>query len=211
MIMAAGDASTASRKRSSPCVLVGMVSPHSSLLRLLRPQGSREPPDVIKSSHSYGQMIPSDDRRNRHAHAQTLPSYVDRGRSRRRFSFRARFGQREGRIAAGSRPRTGRRRTGRRLPGLDRGSDQQASGRAGARSQHAAAERRQVPARLARDAGVEPAAGVRPDDLDRPAGARRSLRAGADKVFVKPDSADALSAIAAEIVQRGMAFAQSRS
>ncbi len=37
-----------------------------------------------------------------------------------------------------------------------------------------------------------------------------ALRAGADKVFVKPDSADAMSAIAAEIVQRGVAFAQSQ-
>jgi CheY-like chemotaxis protein len=37
-----------------------------------------------------------------------------------------------------------------------------------------------------------------------------AMRAGADKVFVKPDSADDLSAIAAEIVQRGVAFAQSR-
>ncbi len=37
-----------------------------------------------------------------------------------------------------------------------------------------------------------------------------ALRAGAGKVFVKPDSADALSAIAAEIVERGVAFAQSR-
>ena len=37
-----------------------------------------------------------------------------------------------------------------------------------------------------------------------------ALRAGADKVFVKPDSADALSAIAAEIVECGVAFAQSR-
>ena len=36
-----------------------------------------------------------------------------------------------------------------------------------------------------------------------------ALRAGADKVFVKPDSADAMSAIAGEIVQRGVAFAQS--
>jgi two-component system, chemotaxis family, chemotaxis protein CheY len=36
-----------------------------------------------------------------------------------------------------------------------------------------------------------------------------ALRAGADKVFVKPDSADDLSTIAAEVVQRGMAFAQS--
>jgi CheY-like chemotaxis protein len=35
-----------------------------------------------------------------------------------------------------------------------------------------------------------------------------ALRAGADKVFVKPDSTDALSAIAAEIVERGVAFAQ---
>ena len=37
-----------------------------------------------------------------------------------------------------------------------------------------------------------------------------ALRAGADKVFVKPDSADALSAIAAEIVECGVTFAQSR-
>ncbi len=37
-----------------------------------------------------------------------------------------------------------------------------------------------------------------------------ALQAGADKVFVKPDSADALSAIAAEVVERGVAFAQSR-
>ncbi len=37
-----------------------------------------------------------------------------------------------------------------------------------------------------------------------------ALRAGADKVYVKPDSADALSAIAVEIVDRGLAFAQSR-
>jgi len=36
-----------------------------------------------------------------------------------------------------------------------------------------------------------------------------ALRAGADKIFVKPDSADAMSAIAAEIVQRGVDFAQS--
>jgi len=36
-----------------------------------------------------------------------------------------------------------------------------------------------------------------------------ALRAGADKVFVKPDSADAMSAIAAEIVERGADFAQS--
>ncbi len=38
-----------------------------------------------------------------------------------------------------------------------------------------------------------------------------ALRAGADKVFVKPDSGDALSAIAAEIVQPGVAFSESRS
>ena len=38
-----------------------------------------------------------------------------------------------------------------------------------------------------------------------------ALRAGADKVYVKPDSADALSAIAAEIVERGMAFAHSHA
>ena len=37
-----------------------------------------------------------------------------------------------------------------------------------------------------------------------------ALRAGADKVFIKPDTADALSAIAAEIVECGVAFAQSR-
>jgi two-component system chemotaxis response regulator CheY len=37
-----------------------------------------------------------------------------------------------------------------------------------------------------------------------------ALRAGADKVFVKPDSADAMSAIATEIIQRGTAFAHSR-
>jgi CheY-like chemotaxis protein len=37
-----------------------------------------------------------------------------------------------------------------------------------------------------------------------------ALRAGADKVFVKPDSAAALSAIASEVVECGMAFAQSR-
>ncbi len=37
-----------------------------------------------------------------------------------------------------------------------------------------------------------------------------ALRAGADKVYVKPDSADALSAIAAEIVARGVAFGQAR-
>jgi two-component system chemotaxis response regulator CheY len=37
-----------------------------------------------------------------------------------------------------------------------------------------------------------------------------ALRAGADKIFVKPDSAEAMSAIAAEIVQRGVAFAQAR-
>src|SRR5208283_4593767 len=39
---------------------------------------------------------------------------------------------------------------------------------------------------------------------------KEALRAGADKVFVKPDSADALSEIAAEIVERGVAFAESR-
>ena len=38
-----------------------------------------------------------------------------------------------------------------------------------------------------------------------------ALRAGADKVFVKPDSANALSTIAAEIVERGVAFARSRA
>ncbi len=38
-----------------------------------------------------------------------------------------------------------------------------------------------------------------------------ALRAGADKVFVKPDSANALSAIAAEIVELGVAFARSRA
>jgi two-component system chemotaxis response regulator CheY len=37
-----------------------------------------------------------------------------------------------------------------------------------------------------------------------------ALRAGADKIFVKPDSAEAMSAIATEIVQRGVAFAQAR-
>jgi CheY-like chemotaxis protein len=37
-----------------------------------------------------------------------------------------------------------------------------------------------------------------------------ALRAGADKIFVKPDTADALTAIATEIVERGLAFAQSR-
>jgi CheY-like chemotaxis protein len=37
-----------------------------------------------------------------------------------------------------------------------------------------------------------------------------SLRAGAAKVFVKPDSADALTAIVREIVEHGLAFAQSR-
>jgi CheY-like chemotaxis protein len=38
-----------------------------------------------------------------------------------------------------------------------------------------------------------------------------ALSAGADKVFVKPDSGEALSAIAAEIVRRGVAFAESRA
>ena len=37
-----------------------------------------------------------------------------------------------------------------------------------------------------------------------------ALSAGAEMVFVKPDSADALSEIAAEIVERGVAFAESR-
>jgi two-component system chemotaxis response regulator CheY len=37
-----------------------------------------------------------------------------------------------------------------------------------------------------------------------------ALRAGADKVYAKPDSADALSAIASEIVECGVAFARSR-
>ena len=36
-----------------------------------------------------------------------------------------------------------------------------------------------------------------------------ALRAGADKVFVKPDSGEALSAIAAEIIERGVEFAAS--
>jgi two-component system, chemotaxis family, chemotaxis protein CheY len=35
-----------------------------------------------------------------------------------------------------------------------------------------------------------------------------ALRAGADKVFVKPDSAGALTAIAADIVERGLSHAQ---
>jgi two-component system, chemotaxis family, chemotaxis protein CheY len=38
-----------------------------------------------------------------------------------------------------------------------------------------------------------------------------ALRAGADKIFVKPDSADAMSSIAAEVVECGVAYAQSRS
>ncbi len=37
-----------------------------------------------------------------------------------------------------------------------------------------------------------------------------ALRAGANKVFVKPDSADAMSAIATEVIQGGVAFAQSQ-
>ena len=37
-----------------------------------------------------------------------------------------------------------------------------------------------------------------------------ALRAGADKVFVKPDTADALLEIAAEIIDRGVAYGQSR-
>jgi two-component system, chemotaxis family, chemotaxis protein CheY len=36
-----------------------------------------------------------------------------------------------------------------------------------------------------------------------------ALRAGADKVYLKPDRADALSAIASEIVECGVAFARS--
>ncbi len=38
-----------------------------------------------------------------------------------------------------------------------------------------------------------------------------ALRAGADKVFIKPDSANAMSAIAAEIVERGVAFARTHA
>jgi two-component system, chemotaxis family, chemotaxis protein CheY len=38
-----------------------------------------------------------------------------------------------------------------------------------------------------------------------------ALLAGADKVFVKPDGAGALSAIAAEVIERGAAFARSRA
>ena len=37
-----------------------------------------------------------------------------------------------------------------------------------------------------------------------------ALRAGADKVFVKPDSADALLQIAAEVIDRGVVYGQSR-
>ena len=37
-----------------------------------------------------------------------------------------------------------------------------------------------------------------------------ALAAGADKVFVKPESADALLAIAAEVIDRGVAYRQSR-
>jgi CheY-like chemotaxis protein len=38
-----------------------------------------------------------------------------------------------------------------------------------------------------------------------------ALRAGADKVFIKPDSVDALAAIAREIVECGLAFTQSHA
>jgi CheY-like chemotaxis protein len=38
-----------------------------------------------------------------------------------------------------------------------------------------------------------------------------ALKAGADKVFVKPDNADALLAIAAEVIDRGVVYAQSRA
>jgi two-component system, chemotaxis family, chemotaxis protein CheY len=38
-----------------------------------------------------------------------------------------------------------------------------------------------------------------------------ALGAGADTVFVKPDSAEALSEIAAEVVERGLAYARSRA
>ena len=38
----------------------------------------------------------------------------------------------------------------------------------------------------------------------------RAMSAGADKVYVKPDDADALTAIAAEIIDRGVAFRESR-
>jgi CheY-like chemotaxis protein len=37
-----------------------------------------------------------------------------------------------------------------------------------------------------------------------------ALRAGTDKVFVKPDSADALLQIAAEVIDRGVVYGQSR-
>jgi len=37
-----------------------------------------------------------------------------------------------------------------------------------------------------------------------------ALKAGADKVFVKPDSADALLEIAAEVIDRGVVYGQSR-
>ncbi len=38
-----------------------------------------------------------------------------------------------------------------------------------------------------------------------------ALKAGADKVFVKPDNADALLEIAAEIIDRGVVYAHSRT
>jgi CheY-like chemotaxis protein len=38
-----------------------------------------------------------------------------------------------------------------------------------------------------------------------------ALRAGADKVFVKPDNADDLLQIAAEVIDRGVVYRQSRS
>jgi CheY-like chemotaxis protein len=38
-----------------------------------------------------------------------------------------------------------------------------------------------------------------------------ALKAGADRVFVKPDSADGLLEIAAEIIDRGVVYAQSRA
>jgi len=38
-----------------------------------------------------------------------------------------------------------------------------------------------------------------------------ALKAGADTVFVKPDDADALLAIAAEVIDRGVTYAESRA
>jgi CheY-like chemotaxis protein len=38
-----------------------------------------------------------------------------------------------------------------------------------------------------------------------------ALKAGADKVFVKPDNADALLEIAAEVIDRGVVYGQSRA